>query len=174
MNLQGYQDCNQTHWQNTLVGYFIGSRPPYHIVKARAEALWKPTGGMEILTLPAGFYIFHFALAEDRNRILEGGPKQASPPQTLGPKHQIAKDKLISHPGMDQNPRPPDVSLDANLNQPDCQRRRSATIYGPGHSNKVPNQLCQNLRRDICRSATSWPDQILGEWRSRLHTAAGI
>ncbi|XP_043704520.1 uncharacterized protein LOC122654455 [Telopea speciosissima] len=61
-------------WENSLVGNFLGSRSPFHIVKASLSKQWRPQGSLDVSLLDNGFFLFKFSSASDKLRALEGGP----------------------------------------------------------------------------------------------------
>ncbi|XP_043688004.1 uncharacterized protein LOC122639252 [Telopea speciosissima] len=61
-------------WENSLVGNFLGSRPPFHIVKTSLSKQWRPQGSLDISLLDNGFFLFKFSSATNKLRALEGGP----------------------------------------------------------------------------------------------------
>lgn len=61
---------NVKKWDNTLVGYVMGSKPFYSHIKACVARMWKPIGDMEVYSKENGYVFFKFALAEDCCTIL--------------------------------------------------------------------------------------------------------
>lgn len=61
-------------WQTTLVGYFVGSRPPYSAVNATAHKLWGSLGLKDVLSTENGFFFFKFNELEAIYTILEQAP----------------------------------------------------------------------------------------------------
>ena len=59
---------------NTLVGYFIGKRLPYSLVKSATLRLWSKAGLIDMLATDSGYFYFKFNSREDCEAILEGGP----------------------------------------------------------------------------------------------------
>ncbi|KAF5206107.1 Rna exonuclease [Thalictrum thalictroides] len=65
-------DHGVEYWKNYLVGYFVGKRMPYFLVKRTIEKEWKLKGGLEITT-DGKIYYFKFTEEEDKNDVLERG-----------------------------------------------------------------------------------------------------
>lgn len=61
-------------WKDTLVVRLLGKNLGFMIMKEKLQNLWKPKGGMDILDLGHGYFSVSLDLAEDRDRILVGGP----------------------------------------------------------------------------------------------------
>ncbi|KAF8402130.1 hypothetical protein HHK36_013082 [Tetracentron sinense] len=61
-------------WKNTLVGFFLGPKPSYHITKNAVNRMWKLKGEVETIAMDNGFFIFRLSCSEDKQTILEGGP----------------------------------------------------------------------------------------------------
>ncbi|XP_042499722.1 uncharacterized protein LOC122077891 [Macadamia integrifolia] len=60
-------------WDNTLLGNFVGRRPPFSVVKEALLKQWSCSGGTEVLLLESGFFVFRFSAEEDKLRVLERG-----------------------------------------------------------------------------------------------------
>jgi hypothetical protein len=61
-------------WSNSILIYLVGKRPYYMFFKAYIKRVWLPKGKFEVYARDNGFYLVQFELAEDCNKILEGGP----------------------------------------------------------------------------------------------------
>lgn len=65
---------SQKAWDNSLVGYFIGSNLPFKLVEEEARRLWLHLGFSKMYMVKKGFYAFKFNSELDRNKILAAGP----------------------------------------------------------------------------------------------------
>ena len=61
-------------WANSLIVKVYGRTVGYHFLQARLNALWKPSGRMDIIDLGKDFFLVRFRLKEDISSILENGP----------------------------------------------------------------------------------------------------
>ena len=61
-------------WANTLVGYFIGKKLPYSLVKNASNKWWAKHGLKDMLATDSGYFFFMFETKEDCDSALEGGP----------------------------------------------------------------------------------------------------
>ncbi|KAF8394791.1 hypothetical protein HHK36_018727 [Tetracentron sinense] len=61
-------------WRSSLVGFFVGPKPSFYVMKSTVERIWKLKGAVEVFSLDNGFFIFKLNCVEDKERILEGGP----------------------------------------------------------------------------------------------------
>ncbi|KAB5518950.1 hypothetical protein DKX38_023269 [Salix brachista] len=61
-------------WTRCLVGFFPGSRLPYHVVSSIASRVWQKHGLVQTMTTEKGFYLFQFHDEEDVHKILDRGP----------------------------------------------------------------------------------------------------
>ena len=61
-------------WANTLVGYFIGRRLPFSLVKNISIRLWDKAGLVDMYATDSGYFFFKFNSKEESDAILEGGP----------------------------------------------------------------------------------------------------
>ncbi|KAJ6770131.1 hypothetical protein OIU79_020894 [Salix purpurea] len=52
-------------WTRCLVGFFPGSRLPYHVVSSIASRVWQKHGLVQTMTTEKGFYLFQFHDEED-------------------------------------------------------------------------------------------------------------
>lgn len=43
-------------WSNSLVGFFVGSKPPYPVVRDSLTIAWRSLSGVEFSTLDNDFY----------------------------------------------------------------------------------------------------------------------
>lgn len=57
-----------------MVGHFIGSRLTFLALKRKVNQLGDPKGDLEVFSLPFGFILFKFELAEDKSVVMERGP----------------------------------------------------------------------------------------------------
>ncbi|XP_043687449.1 uncharacterized protein LOC122638659 [Telopea speciosissima] len=67
-------------WENCLVGNFLGSRPPFPVVKSSLSKQWHAQGSLDTFLLDNGFFIFKFSSPLDKSRALEGGTWLVPPP----------------------------------------------------------------------------------------------
>ena len=61
-------------WNNTLVGYFIGKRLPYSLVRNFSARLWNKAGLFSMHATDSGYFFFKFNSKEASDAVLEGGP----------------------------------------------------------------------------------------------------
>ena len=54
-----------------LVCQFFDKQLPFFLVKRSVQTLWKPFGGVEVLTFENGLFLFKFVLVQDRDAILD-------------------------------------------------------------------------------------------------------
>ncbi|KAF5194056.1 hypothetical protein FRX31_016361 [Thalictrum thalictroides] len=63
----------EEEWNDYLVGFFIGRRLPYPMVKEALSKQWKLKGSYEVATDEDYFY-FKFVNEEDKRQVIEQGP----------------------------------------------------------------------------------------------------
>ncbi|GAV71452.1 LOW QUALITY PROTEIN: Exo_endo_phos domain-containing protein/DUF4283 domain-containing protein, partial [Cephalotus follicularis] len=61
-------------WSNALVGYFVGKRIPFKIVKEHLEKKWRKWGGVSVITGDNGTFLFKFDNSAARDLVLSNGP----------------------------------------------------------------------------------------------------
>ncbi|GAV78919.1 DUF4283 domain-containing protein, partial [Cephalotus follicularis] len=61
-------------WANSLVGQFLGKKPPFSFVKSTIERLWCKKEIPHIVTCDNGLYIFKFLNSGARDWVLESCP----------------------------------------------------------------------------------------------------
>ena len=61
-------------WDNTLIGYFIGKKLPFSLVKNFYSKLWDKAGLCDIFAIELGYFFFKFSTKEESEAVLEGGP----------------------------------------------------------------------------------------------------
>ena len=61
-------------WEDTLVGYFIGKKLPYSLVKTATARLWTKLGLTDMLATDSGYFFFQFHSKDASEAVLEGGP----------------------------------------------------------------------------------------------------
>ncbi|GAV92904.1 DUF4283 domain-containing protein, partial [Cephalotus follicularis] len=61
-------------WSNSLVGYFVGKRIPFKIVKEHLEKKWRKWGNVQIITGANGNFIFKFDSSLSCDLVLSNGP----------------------------------------------------------------------------------------------------
>ncbi|KAB5531494.1 hypothetical protein DKX38_018164 [Salix brachista] len=65
---------NSSQWTRCLVGFFPGSRPPYHMVNSMAKRVWQHLGLEHTMTTGEGFYLFRLRDEEAVQEVLDRGP----------------------------------------------------------------------------------------------------
>ncbi len=66
------EGCSE--WNNTLVGYFLGSKLHYAAVNTIAHKIWGKAGLSEVLSSDNGYFFFKFAHREGMDSVLERAP----------------------------------------------------------------------------------------------------
>ncbi|KAJ6412575.1 hypothetical protein OIU84_005591 [Salix udensis] len=66
--------ANSSQWTRCLVGFFPGSRPPYHMVNSMATRVWQHLGLEHTMTTGDGFYLFRLRDEEAVQEVLDRGP----------------------------------------------------------------------------------------------------
>ncbi|GAV92256.1 DUF4283 domain-containing protein, partial [Cephalotus follicularis] len=61
-------------WSNTLVGYFVGKRIPFKIVKENLEKNWRKWGSVQVITGSDGYFLFRFSNSTSCDLVLSNGP----------------------------------------------------------------------------------------------------
>ncbi|GAV78778.1 DUF4283 domain-containing protein [Cephalotus follicularis] len=61
-------------WSNALVGYFVGKRFPFKIVKEHLEKKWRKWGAVTVITGDNGTFLFKFDNSAARDLVLSNGP----------------------------------------------------------------------------------------------------
>lgn len=61
-------------WQDALVIKLMGKHLGYNIMKEKLTKLWRLMGGFDIMDVDNGFYMVKFVVAEDREKVVSGGP----------------------------------------------------------------------------------------------------
>ncbi|GAV74308.1 DUF4283 domain-containing protein, partial [Cephalotus follicularis] len=61
-------------WSNALVGYFVGKRIPFKIVKEHLEKKWRKWGGVSVITRGNETFLFKFDNCTARDLVLSNGP----------------------------------------------------------------------------------------------------
>ncbi|GAV92808.1 DUF4283 domain-containing protein [Cephalotus follicularis] len=61
-------------WSNTLVGYFVGKRIPFKIVKENLEKKWKKWGSVQVISGVDGNFLFRFSNSTSCEQVLSNGP----------------------------------------------------------------------------------------------------
>ncbi|GAV92266.1 DUF4283 domain-containing protein [Cephalotus follicularis] len=61
-------------WSNSLVGYFVGKRIPFKIVKEHLEKKWRKWGNFQIITGANGNFLFKFDSSLSCDLVLSNGP----------------------------------------------------------------------------------------------------
>ncbi|KAL4367934.1 hypothetical protein GQ457_05G017930 [Hibiscus cannabinus] len=59
---------------NSVIVRLLGRMIGYNALLTRIRSLWNPSGEMALVDLDNGYYLVHFAKADDVNRVLLGGP----------------------------------------------------------------------------------------------------
>ncbi|GAV93056.1 DUF4283 domain-containing protein [Cephalotus follicularis] len=61
-------------WANTLVGYFVGKRIPFKVVKEQLEKKWGKWGSVKVITGANGNFLFKFDNSASCDLVLSNGP----------------------------------------------------------------------------------------------------
>ena len=61
-------------WTNALIVKVFRKTVGYHFLISRLVSLWITVGRMECIYLRNEFFLIRFSIAEDRARVLKGGP----------------------------------------------------------------------------------------------------
>ncbi|GAV59561.1 DUF4283 domain-containing protein [Cephalotus follicularis] len=61
-------------WSNALVGYFVGKRIPFKIVKEHLEKKWRKWGAVSVITGDNETFLFKFDNSAARDLVLSNGP----------------------------------------------------------------------------------------------------
>ncbi|GAV93116.1 DUF4283 domain-containing protein, partial [Cephalotus follicularis] len=61
-------------WANTLVGYFVGKRIPFKVVKEQLEKKWGKWGGVQVISGANGNFLFKFDNSTSCDLVLSNGP----------------------------------------------------------------------------------------------------
>lgn len=85
-------------WQNALVGYFLGKKPPFQMVENSVRKMWRLKRELQVRIVGYGIFIFMFSSNEEKIKTLEGGP------------WHIAKNPLVLR------------QWETNLSKPDLER----------------------------------------------------
>ena len=67
-------EVGSREWDNTLVGYFIGRKLPYSLIKNATSKLWSKAGLVDMLATDSGYFFFKFSSQAESEAVLEGGP----------------------------------------------------------------------------------------------------
>ncbi|GAV91955.1 DUF4283 domain-containing protein [Cephalotus follicularis] len=67
-------DAGVKAWSNTLVGYFVGKRVPFKIVKELLEKKWGKWGNFQVISGDNGNYLFRFNSSTACDLVLSNGP----------------------------------------------------------------------------------------------------
>lgn len=61
-------------WKESLVVCLLGKKLGFRTMKQKLATTWKPSGDFDILDVDNGFYMVKFDMAEDRDKVINGGP----------------------------------------------------------------------------------------------------
>ncbi|GAV92184.1 DUF4283 domain-containing protein [Cephalotus follicularis] len=61
-------------WANTLVGYFVGKRIPFKVVKEQLEKKWGKWGSVKVISGANGNFLFKFDNSATCDLVLSNGP----------------------------------------------------------------------------------------------------
>ena len=61
-------------WETSLVGHFLDSKLPFHVVNSTARKIWRNAGLLEVHSKGNGFFLFKFRNEAGLLEVLEGGP----------------------------------------------------------------------------------------------------
>ncbi|GAV74243.1 DUF4283 domain-containing protein, partial [Cephalotus follicularis] len=64
-------------WSNTSVGYFVGKRIPFRVVKEQLEKKWRKWGAVQVITADNGNFLFKFDNSTSCDQVLRNGPWEA-------------------------------------------------------------------------------------------------
>lgn len=67
-------ELGKDNWSKSLVGYGVGKKLPFMLVKKFVEKIWKSFGKIEVLSNGQGCFIFNFDDESKLVEALEGGP----------------------------------------------------------------------------------------------------
>ncbi|XP_042511524.1 uncharacterized protein LOC122086634 [Macadamia integrifolia] len=70
----GLLDSEILKWKNCIIGTFLGSRPPFSMVKSSLLKQWKPVRTLSIFMLDNGTFVFNFDADSDKVFTIDGGP----------------------------------------------------------------------------------------------------
>ncbi|KAF5208044.1 zinc ion binding / nucleic acid binding protein [Thalictrum thalictroides] len=70
---QDVLDLGEKEWNDYLVGFFMGKRLPYPVVKEALAKQWKAKGSYDVAT-DEDFFYFKFSQEEDKRSVMELGP----------------------------------------------------------------------------------------------------
>ncbi|XP_057442300.1 uncharacterized protein LOC130734026 [Lotus japonicus] len=71
---ESVKDKMCSRWKDALVVSLLGKKLGYRLMKTKLCALWKLSADFELLDVDNGFFLVKFDLAEDRKKVMEGGP----------------------------------------------------------------------------------------------------
>lgn len=61
-------------WQDCLVVKVLGRSVGYLYMREKLKAIWKPSGGFELIDISNGYYLVKFDIIVDRDSVINGGP----------------------------------------------------------------------------------------------------
>ncbi|KAG6793276.1 hypothetical protein POTOM_002474 [Populus tomentosa] len=61
-------------WHDSSVIKLLGKNVGYFQMQSRLKSAWKLSGGFELMDIGNGYFMVKFDIAEDRERIINGGP----------------------------------------------------------------------------------------------------
>lgn len=61
-------------WREALVIKLLGKNVGFTTMKSKLASTWKLGGGFELMDVDNGFYMVKFDLADDREKVINGGP----------------------------------------------------------------------------------------------------
>lgn len=67
-------DIGSSKWSTSIVGFFLGKRIPFSVMKSYVDKVWKKFGHVAVISNGFGGFIFKFHDESNRNAVLEGGP----------------------------------------------------------------------------------------------------
>ncbi|KAK2993143.1 hypothetical protein RJ640_015330 [Escallonia rubra] len=67
-------ESETNQWQNSIIAYVLGAKPPFHVMKGFLERIWRKFGSFKLSLLKSGVYILRFDDKTVQERIIEQGP----------------------------------------------------------------------------------------------------
>lgn len=61
-------------WKYAVVGFMVGTLPPFSVIKKFVDTKWNHLGKMEIFCAKQGIFVFNFSDEASKNEVLEQSP----------------------------------------------------------------------------------------------------
>lgn len=61
-------------WKHALVGFVLGTKPPFKQMVGFMQRRWKVFGDVEVFVLESGVFVFNFSNNEAKQKVLDMGP----------------------------------------------------------------------------------------------------